>query len=110
MNIIGEVKGHDVLILDDMVDTAGTVVEGAHAVRDKGGRRIVVGCTHPVLSGPALERINQSVIEELITTNTIALDDKEKICKKIRALSVGGILGEAIKRIHTEESLSTLFV
>ncbi len=110
MNIIGEVEGRDVLLLDDMIDTAGTIVQGARAIKEKGALRILASCTHPVLSGPALQRINESPIDEVVATNTIALNGKEDVCKKIKVLSVGSLLGEAVKRIHHEESLSTLFV
>ncbi len=110
MNIIGEVKGHDVLILDDMIDTGGTIVQGAQAIRDKGGLQILAGCTHAILSGPALERISESPLDQLIATNTVPLNGKEDLCKKIKILSVGPLLGEAVKRIFHEESLSTLFV
>jgi len=110
MNIIGEVEGRDILLLDDMIDTAGTIVQGAEAIKKKGALRILASCTHPILSGPALQRLNESVIDEVVTTNTIPLNGKEKVCKKIKVLSVGPLLGEAVKRIHNEESLSTLFV
>lgn len=110
MNIIGEVKGHDILIVDDMIDTAGTIVQGAEAIKEKGGLRILAGCTHPILSGPALQRLNEAPIDEVATTNTIPLNGKEQVCKKIKVLSVGPLLGEAVKRIYREESLSTLFV
>lgn len=110
MNIIGEVEGHDVLLLDDMIDTGGTIVQGAGAIKEKGGLRILAGCTHAILSGPALKRINESTIEEVVATNTIPLNKKEEVCKKIKILSVGPLLGEAIKRIYREESLTTLFV
>jgi len=110
MNIIGKVEGHDVLLLDDMIDTGGTIVQGAGAIKEKGGLRILAGCTHAILSGPALKRINESVIEEVVATNTIPLNKKEEVCKKIKILSVGPLLGEAIKRIYREESLTTLFV
>jgi len=110
MNIIGEVEGHDVLLLDDMIDTGGTIVQGASAIKEKGGLRILAGCTHAILSGPALQRINESVIEEVVATNTIPLNKKGEVCKKIKILSVGPLLGEAVKRIYREESLTTLFV
>jgi ribose-phosphate pyrophosphokinase len=110
MNIIGEIKGHDCLLMDDMVDTAGTLAEGAAALRANGANRIVAACTHAVLSGPAIKRINDSAIDELITTNTIALDNKQQECSKLTVLSVAPLLAEAIKRIHEESSLSTLFV
>jgi ribose-phosphate pyrophosphokinase len=110
MNIIGEVEGRDVLLLDDMIDTGGTIVQGARAIKEKGALRILAGCTHPILSGPALQRLNESPVDEVVATNTIPLNGKEDVCKKIKVLSVGSLLGEAVKRIHHEESLSTLFV
>jgi ribose-phosphate pyrophosphokinase len=110
MNIIGEVSGRNVLLLDDMIDTAGTLTQGAIALRDKGARTILAGCTHPVLSGPALDRINASPIDTLVVTNTLPLNGKEEQCRKLVSLSVAPLLGEAIKRIHEEESVSSLFV
>ncbi len=110
MNIIGEVSGRNVLLLDDMIDTAGTLAQGAQALRDKGARTILAGCTHPVLSGPALERINQAPLDTLVVTNTVPLNGKEEQCRKLVPLSVAPLLGEAIKRIHEEESVSSLFV
>lgn len=110
MHIIGEVEGHDCLLLDDMVDTAGTLTEGATALRANGAKRIIAACTHAILSGPAVTRINASVVDELITTNTIALDSRQEECSKLTVLSVASLLAEAIKRIHEESSLSTLFV
>lgn len=110
MNIIGDVQGRDCLLLDDMVDTAGTLTEGASALKSKGATRIVAACTHAVLSGPATKRINDSPLDELITTNTIALDSKQQECRKLTVLSVAPLLAEAIKRIHEESSLTTLFV
>jgi len=110
MNIIGDVKGHDCLLLDDMVDTAGTLTEGAGALKANGAGNIYAACTHAVLSGPAVQRLNDSPLSELITTNTIALDTKQKECKKLKVLSVAPLLAEAITRIHEETSLSSLFV
>lgn len=110
MNIIGDVKGHDCLLLDDMVDTAGTLAEGAGALKANGAGNIYAACTHAVLSGPAVRRINDSPLSELITTNTIALDSKQKECAKLKVLSVAPLLAEAITRIHEETSLSSLFV
>jgi ribose-phosphate pyrophosphokinase len=110
MNIIGEVSGRNVLLLDDMIDTAGTLAQGAQALRDKGARTILAGCTHPVPSGPALERINQAPLDTLVVTNTVPLNGKEEQCRKLVSLSVAPLLGEAIKRIHEEESVSSLFV
>ena len=110
MNVIGDVKGKDVIILDDMIDTAGTTTQAAQALRDNGARRVLAACSHAVLSGPAIERINASVLEEVITTDTIPLDDKTASCRKLKVLSVSKLLAEAIKRIHEESSVSSLFV
>jgi ribose-phosphate pyrophosphokinase len=109
MNIIGDVEGRSALLLDDMIDTAGTIVQGAQACANKGARRVWAGCTHAVLSGPALERIQASCLEEIVVTNTIPLNGKEQRCPKLRVLSVAPLLGEAITRIHEEESVSSLF-
>jgi len=110
MHIIGDVSGRDALLLDDMIDTAGTIAQGAQACADHGARRVWTACTHAVLSGPALDRLNASKLEEVVVTNTIPLNGKERVCPKLRVLSVAPLLGEAIKRIHEEESVSSLFV
>lgn len=110
MNVIGDVKGKDAVLFDDMIDTAGTITRAVSAVKEKGAKRVVAACTHAVLSGPALERINASGIEEVIVTNTIPMDGKQQECKKLTVLSVAPLLGEAIKRIHEESSVSSLFV
>jgi len=110
MNVIGDVKGMDALLLDDMVDTAGTLAQAAAALKSQGARMVSAACTHAVLSGPAVDRINASPIEELIVTNTIPLNSKTEQCRKLTVLSIAGLLGEAIKRIHEETTLSTLFV
>ena len=109
MNIIGDVEGRNALLLDDMIDTAGTIVQGAKACAEKGARMVWAGCTHPVLSGPALERIQESCLTKVVVTNTIPLNGKEQRCPKLRVLSVAPLLGEAITRIHEEESVSSLF-
>jgi ribose-phosphate pyrophosphokinase len=109
MNIIGDVEGKHALLLDDMIDTAGTIVQGAQACADKGAKSVWAGCAHPVLSGPALERLQQSCLTEVVVTNTIPLNGKDQQCPKLRVLSVAPLLGEAIKRIHGEESVSSLF-
>nr|MBC8413857.1 phosphoribosylpyrophosphate synthetase [bacterium] len=93
----------------DMLDTAGTITQAAAAIKANGATRVIATCAHAVLSGPALDRINQSVLEEVIVTNTIPMDEKQLKCKKLKVLSVAGLLGEAIKRIHEESSLSSLF-
>jgi ribose-phosphate pyrophosphokinase len=110
MNIIGEVKGKNAVILDDMVDTGGTLTEAARALVDRGSASIYACCTHPVLSGPAIERISSSPIEKLVVTNTIPLGEAAKKCHKIELLSVADLLGETIKRIYSSDSVSTLFV
>jgi ribose-phosphate pyrophosphokinase len=109
MHLIGEVEGHDCLIIDDMIDTAGTLVQAADALRREGARRILACGVHPVLSGPAIARIDGAPIEKVIVTNSIPLD-KDKLHQKIITLSVAPLLAEAIRRIHDEESVSTLFV
>jgi len=110
MNIIGEVKGLQAIIIDDMVDTAGTLVEAATAVASKGATGVIACCTHPVLSGPAVKRLSESVIEEITVTNTIPLKPEAMSNPKFKVLSVGKLLAEAIKRIHCNDSVSWLFV
>ncbi len=110
MNIIGNVQGKRVVILDDMVDTAGTVVEAAKAMKNAGALEVCVCCTHPVLSGPAMERIKKSEIKEVIVTDTIPLNNDAKKCDKIKVLSVSGILSEAVRRIYYNDSVSSLFI
>jgi len=109
MNIIGEVEGRDALILDDMIDTAGTITKAVAAIKAHGARKVVAACTHAVLSGPAITRLNESELDKVICTNTIALDDKQKECPKLAVLTVAPLLGEAIRRIHEEASVSSLF-
>jgi ribose-phosphate pyrophosphokinase len=109
MTVIGEVKGRNVIVLDDLIDTGGTVVEAAVAMKEKGAKDIYVGCTHGILSGNALERIQESPITELVVTNTVPMRDG-KPSDKIRVLSVATLLGEAVRRIHEGESVSSLFV
>ncbi len=110
MNVIGDVSGMDALILDDMVDTAGTMTQAAAALKEKGARKVSAACTHAVLSGAAVERINNSAIEEMIVTNTSPLDSKREQCGKLTVLNIAPLLGEAIKRIHEESSISSLFI
>ena len=110
MNIIGEVDGMTAIILDDMVDTAGTLTQSAVALKNRGSSEVHACCTHSVLSGPAIDRIEDSPIDSLVVTNTIPLTDKAKECKKITVLSVAELLGETIKRISNSDSVSTLFV
>jgi len=110
MNVIGEVSGRTCVIMDDMVDTAGTLVKAAQVLKDEGATKVVAYCTHPVLSGGAVERIASSLLDELVVTDTIPLRDEARQCKKIRQLSVAGLLAETILRIYTEESVSSLFI
>lgn len=110
MNIIGDVEGKVAILVDDMVDTAGTLAQGAKAVKDNGAKKVYACSTHPVLSGPAISRIEQSVMEELVVTNTIPLSKEGAACSKIKVLSVASILAEAIKRIYVGDSVSSLFV
>ncbi|MCL5884918.1 MAG: ribose-phosphate pyrophosphokinase [Deltaproteobacteria bacterium] len=109
MHIIGEVEKKTALVLDDIVDTAGTLVQTAEALRREGASRVFALATHAVLSGPAIERLEGSEIEELVVTNTIPLGSKAA-CRRIRVLSVAPLLGEAIKRVHFNDSVSSLFV
>ncbi len=110
MNVIGEVHGKTAVLLDDMIDTAGTLTQAANALMDKGAVKVYAYATHAVLSGPAVERIMKSPIEEVVVTDTIALRPEAEACRKIRSLSVAGLLAEAIRRIHCADSLSSLFV
>lgn len=110
MNIIGDVEGKSTIILDDMVDTAGTLTQAAMALKNRGASKIYACCTHPVLSGPSLERIEASPIDQMVVTNTIPLNEEAKKCSKIDVLSVAELLGETIKRIYHSDSVSTLFV
>jgi ribose-phosphate pyrophosphokinase len=110
MNIIGEVKGKTCILIDDMVDTAGTLCLAAQALKDEGAVRVVAYITHPILSGKAVERIGQSALDQLVVTDTIALSDAAKKCGRIRQLTVAGLLGETIRRIRDEESVSSLYV
>lgn len=110
MNIIGEVEGKTAIILDDMVDTAGTLTQGAGALKKRGAKKIYACCTHPVLSGPSIGRIEESEIDQLVVTNTIPLTETSENCSKIVSLSVADLIGEAIKRIYNSHSVSTLFV
>ena len=110
MQIIGDVRGKTALILDDMIDTAGTLTLGAKAISDAGAKKVVAYAVHPVLSGPAIDRINASIIDEVVVTNTVALRENALACRKIKQLSVAKIFGEAIRRIYSADSLSSLFV
>ncbi len=110
MNIIGDVRGKHAVIIDDMIDTAGTVSLAAKAVLDQGAKSVIACATHGVLSGPAIQRIEESVISEVIISDTIPLSAAAKQCKKIKVLSVARLLGESIRRIHHGDSISSLFI
>ena len=110
MNIIGDVKGRTCIIVDDMVDTAGTLCNASNALKDFGADRVVAYCTHPVLSGRALDNINTSSLDELVVTDTIPLHEAAAECDKIRQLSVATMLAESIRRISEGESLSSMFI
>ena len=110
MNIIGDVRGHSCVIIDDLVDTAGTLCQAAAALKDHGAARVVAYCTHPVLSGPAVENIRRSRLDELVVTNTIPLRPDAQSCDRIRQLSIGELLAETMRRVSNEESVSSLFV
>ena len=110
MHLIGDVRGKIAILLDDMVDTAGTLTQAANALKNNGAKAIFACATHGVLSGPAIKRINDSDIEEIVLTDTIPLSGKQELSSKIRVLSVANLLAEAIKRIDADESVSSLFV
>jgi ribose-phosphate pyrophosphokinase len=109
LNVIGEVRNQNCIIFDDMVDTAGTLAMSAEALLREGAKRVFAACTHPVLSGPAVDRITGSGIEKMFVTNTIPLTEKAKACSKIQVLSVAELFGEAIRRINEGSSVSSLF-
>src|ERR1700675_4531868 len=109
MNIIGEVKGRTCVIMDDMVDTANTLCEGAKALKERGAEKVLAYCTHPVLSGKAISRIESSVLDELVVTDTIPLSEVARQCRRIRQLPTAELLAETIRRISDEDSVSSLF-
>ena len=110
MNIIGDVRGRSCVLVDDMVDTAGTLCQAAQALKDEGAERVIAYITHPVLSGKAVERISTSALDELVVTDTIPLGEAARNCKRIRVLSVAELLAETMRRIRDEESVSSLYV
>jgi ribose-phosphate pyrophosphokinase len=110
MHIIGEVEGRSCVIIDDLVDTAGTLCQAAQALKQHGARRVVAYCTHAVLSGPAIKNISDSQLDELVVTDTIPLREEAKACGRIRQLSIAEMLAESIRRISSEESVSSLFM
>ena len=109
MNIIGDVEGRNVFVVDDIIDTAGTLIHTSEALMSKGARSISAACTHAVLSGPAVQRINNSKLDRVIATNSMPTTDKEQECPKLKTLSIAELMAEAIKRIHSEDSVSSLF-
>jgi len=109
MNIIGDVEGRSCLIVDDMVDTAGTLCKAADALKEHGAAQVMAYCTHPVLSGPAIDNIENSSLDSLVVTDTIPLSDSAKNCKRIRQLSMAKLLAESIRRVSNEESISAMF-
>ena len=110
MHIIGEVEGRTCVLIDDLVDTAGTLCAAAAALKEHGAEKVVAYCTHPVLSGRAIDNLNESQLDELVVTDTIPLREEAKACKRIRQLSVAEMLAETMRRIHMEESVSSLFI
>ena len=109
MHVIGEIEGRNCVIMDDMIDTAGTLVKAAEVLKERGAKRVFAYCTHPIFSGPAVERIAASQLDEVVITNTIPLNDKARSCKKIRQLSVAFLFAETIRRISDGESVTSLF-
>ena len=110
MRVIGEVEGRVAILVDDMVDTAGTLTTAATAIHEAGAQTVFACCTHPVLSGPAIERLRRSVLDEVVVTDSIPLRPEARALDKIRVLSIAHLMGEAIRRTHDEESISSLFV
>jgi ribose-phosphate pyrophosphokinase len=110
MNIVGDVEGEVCIVVDDIVDTAGTLTEAARALKDAGAASVSAAITHPVLSGPAIRRIADSPLEELVVTDTIPLQPEAKDCEKLQVVTIAPLLSEAIRRINNEESVSSLFV
>lgn len=110
MNIIGDVEGRTCVLIDDMVDTAGTLCKAAQALKEAGAERVVAYCTHPVLSGPAVSNISNSVLDELVVSNTIQLKQEAKECGKIRQISIAELVAETMRRIANDESVSSLFM
>jgi ribose-phosphate pyrophosphokinase len=110
MHVIGDVKGRDCIIVDDIIDTAGTLCNAARAVMEYGAKRVVAVATHGVLSGPAVQRIQDSPLDEVVVTNSVPLSEEARASKKIKTVSIAKLLGEAIRRIHNSDSVSSLFV
>jgi ribose-phosphate pyrophosphokinase len=109
MHLIGDVDGCDAVLIDDMIDTAGTICAAARVLKEYGARRVLAASTHPVLSGPAITRLTESVLDEVIVSNTIPLSAGGRACPKIKVLTAANVFGEAIRRIHDQSSVSSLF-
>jgi ribose-phosphate pyrophosphokinase len=109
MHVIGEIEGRNCVVMDDMIDTAGTLVKAAEVLKERGARSVYAYCTHAVFSGPAIERIQKSALDEVVITNTIPLSEAAKGCAKIRQLSVAFLFAETIRRITDGESVTSLF-
>jgi ribose-phosphate pyrophosphokinase len=109
MRVVGDVEGHTAVIVDDIVDTAGTLATAADALEEAGANQVIACCTHAVLSGPAIQRIEESTLSSLVVTDTVPLRNEGRQCRKIKVISVARLLGEAIRRTHCEESISSLF-
>ncbi len=110
MNIIGDVEGRSCVLIDDLVDTAGTLCKAAQALKEHGARRVVAYCTHPVLSGPAVSNISNSQLDELVVSNTVPLQQDARACSKVRQISIAELLAETIRRVATDESVTSLFM
>jgi ribose-phosphate pyrophosphokinase len=110
MNIIGKVEGRSCVLIDDLVDTAGTLCQAAAALKEHGAKKVVAYCTHPVLSGPAVTNLSNSQLDELVVTNTIPLSDAARTCGNIRQVSIAELLAETMRRVCNEESVSSLFI
>ena len=109
MHVIGDIEGRNCVVMDDMIDTAGTLVKAAEVLKERGARRVFAYCTHPIFSGPAIERITRSQLDEVVITNTIPLSDEARACKKVRQLSVAFVFAETMRRISDGESVASLF-
>jgi ribose-phosphate pyrophosphokinase len=107
--VIGEIEGRSAVIMDDMIDTAGTLVKAAEVLKERGAKKVYAYCTHPVFSGPAIDRISASGLDEVVITNTIPMSDAARGCRKIRQLSVAYLFAETIRRISDGESVASLF-
>jgi ribose-phosphate pyrophosphokinase len=109
MHVIGEIEGRNCVIMDDMIDTAGTLVKAAEVLKQRGAKKVYAYCTHPIFSGPAIERLQDSSLDEVVVTNTIPLSARAQSCGKIRQLSVAPLIAETIQRIARGDSVMSLF-